>query len=928
MQRTDLSLLAIAALLVASAIVACGESSGCTGLDVGSVWGAGSADESSPGPPSERNGGCAYGLADTDDGCKAFESVSAAPSYACGIVEGGALRCWGADPSGVSEPPSGTYRAVSTSRTFGCAIRERGGLECWGQWTDEMALPESGPYRDLDLAQRRCSRERGECTPYRGCAVSEEGAVDCWGFGDSPPVDGGDVAAIAVSARSACVRSTDGTVRCEGSDDIELPEDGYEAISLAPRHLCGLRDGGGVVCRGRGPAAELEPPDGTFRALGAARHLNCGLDEEGSLDCWGVVLDVPEGNYEQLSVGGRYNCAVRADGAVRCWGSAVTGATDPPDGSFQAVATGPGFGCAIGDDGARTCWGERTPSVDEEAAFRQLSASGGGICGIREDGGISCMGLFGGVPELRDFLDGRTIADVDVGLGHVCAVDTGGAADCEGSSLTGATDPPDAAFSSVVAGGQYSCGLRDDERVACWGAIEEPPDGAFAALTGGRNHACGRRTDGRVECWGANDSGQCDPPSESFRDVDAGRNHTCGVTEDGAVLCWGNDEHGEASPPDETFRAVSAGERQTCGIRPDGTLACWGGEPVFAAPSDEWPDAKRRCRNRIFRELIFAPFDADGKRIGSLAGPGTETWRRLGPVPTVPAGMALLDPDRRAFSDPAVVRTPNAVLVGHSRLEPDADSDEDLRRTIRTAVRMRVRNQVKARKPGDRNAEWSPPPAVVWARPKTRARRVFRDIDIVEEVAAETALSEGSGTGVLLAVEDGGADPPDRPDDLPSWVSERLERIRDLRWEASGENPADAEWTTLLDETFSRAVGGCDVAEQAGADWFVSRHSRFADPQSASTRTSARPLAACGCDKLDLPALRALIDYRSGRRHRPLSALRTGRWSDIGAHDKSADDRPRELEVPTDTTLADLVDRLDAVGFRGERPVEITFVDE
>src|SRR6266699_623462 len=69
----------------------------------------------------------------------------------------------------------------------------------------------------------------------------------------------------------------------------------------------------------------------------------------------------------------------------------------------------------------------------------------------------------------------------------------------------------------VSAGSDYTCALRTDGSVACWGV----------------------KTDGTVACWGYNSDGQATPPAGAFTQVSAGGSHTCGLETDGAVACWG-----------------------------------------------------------------------------------------------------------------------------------------------------------------------------------------------------------------------------------------------------------------------------------------------------------------------------------------------------------------------------------------------------
>ena len=68
-------------------------------------------------------------------------------------------------------------------------------------------------------------------------------------------------------------------------------------------------------------------------------------------------------------------------------------------------------------------------------------------------------------------------------------------------------------FISIVAGSGYSCGLRFDSTIECWGesvGLETPPTGHFTDIAIGIDHACAIRITGTIECW----SHIRPPPSE------------------------------------------------------------------------------------------------------------------------------------------------------------------------------------------------------------------------------------------------------------------------------------------------------------------------------------------------------------------------------------------------------------------------------
>ena len=136
-------------------------------------------------------------------------------------------------------------------------------------------------------------------------------------------------------------------------------------------------------------------------------------------------------------------------------------------------------------------------------------------------------------------------------------------------------------FSAVTAGGSYSCGLRADATITCWGSdgfgAADAPGGAFSAVAAGGEHSCGLRTDATIICWGRNDHGEADAPGGAFSAVSAGGSHSCGLRADATITCWGYNGFGQADAPG------GAGSSVVDGGVPDGTPG--GGEQVPDDPS-------------------------------------------------------------------------------------------------------------------------------------------------------------------------------------------------------------------------------------------------------------------------------------------------------------------------------------------------------
>jgi len=152
------------------------------------------------------------------------------------------------------------------------------------------------------------------------------------------------------------------------------------------------------------------------------------------------------------------------------------------------------------------------------------------------------------------------------------------------------TSPPEdeypGPFVQVAAASTYTCGLRENGTVECWGApLEEygqtlPPEGErFTQISAGTYHACGVTVDEGSVCWGTPplDYGQTEPPSAvDFLFVTVGDYHSCGITTDQNVSCWGDDSVGQVSDQTSNALQIDAGGNVTCAVTRAGEGDCWG----------------------------------------------------------------------------------------------------------------------------------------------------------------------------------------------------------------------------------------------------------------------------------------------------------------------------------------------------------------
>ena len=276
----------------------------------------------------------------------------------------------------------------------------------------------------------------------------------------------GSVAALAAAfLLAACV--TGSPPPAPAPAVVAMPEGvAFTQLAVGRNHICGLTEGGAVICWGRNNEGQLDAPAGTrFRRLTAGFDFSCGLRLDGALACWGRDaadwLGDEAGGWAAVSAGRNHVCALDAEGAVACWGSSFP--PSPPDGGrYTAIGAGFDFSCGLTPTGALVCGGANDHGQAEgrEGPFTALA----------------------------------------VGLHHLCALRPDGTAFCQGRNRFGETDTPDAVFTRIAAGKDHSCGITEDGALACWGTLEEPPAGPFTELFSGWRRNCALRPDGEAVC--------------------------------------------------------------------------------------------------------------------------------------------------------------------------------------------------------------------------------------------------------------------------------------------------------------------------------------------------------------------------------------------------------------------------------------------
>jgi len=287
-----------------------------------------------------------------------------------------------------------------------------------------------------------------------------------------------------------------------------------------------------------------------------------------------------------------------------------TGFSQPAREKILRVALGRQHTCSKKPDGNVKCWGDDSRS--------QTGSTG-------SDGGVL-------VPTTVT----SNVVAIAAGNNHTCAVVTGGTVKCWGDNLDGQLGDGQVNTRSalpvtvsglsgaydVACGANFSCALRVDGSVSCWGgglggqlgngsAVTSPTPVSVVGvrravdIAAGESHACAVTDDGKMLCWGDNTNGQIGIGKASTTPIllptavtgvteaenaAAAERSTCVRTKAGQVSCWGANELGQlgrggatspGSPAPSPVTGVDAnhlwaGANHACAITKAATVTCWG----------------------------------------------------------------------------------------------------------------------------------------------------------------------------------------------------------------------------------------------------------------------------------------------------------------------------------------------------------------
>ncbi|TNF24043.1 MAG: hypothetical protein EP329_25995 [Deltaproteobacteria bacterium] len=479
-------------------------------------------------------------------------ALVAGQGHNCALTADGRVLCWGWNGWGQLGDGNFPYSA-NTPRDTGitgavalggsilhtCAVLADGTAKCWGQnqhgeiGTGALSTRVTAP---ATVAELEGVVEIGGGDGY-SCARAADGRAFCWGYGlngrlgqtgnnaDSlepievdAPLGLSAVSGVSLRHEHACVRLSDGTGRCWGSNlDGQL---------------------------GSGESGQAEAPLAVVAGLGAITKIStgsratCALTSAGRLACWGA------NDYGQLAMSGP---------------AAATPTFVDALADLRDVSLGADFGCAVGTAGTVSCWG--------------LGDRGQLGTGVVAAGGVSTPAELGltGVVEIEAGVGHACARTVTGALYCWGANDRGQVTGVPGDDVLAPTLVSEVSgVQGMAAGGGHTCALLSNGRVMCWGddtSGQLGGDGApspvvISGLNGirkvsaGERHTCAIRFTGDLYCWGDNTAGELGvgsgltsfatprglPTLGVIHAITTGDDNTCAQTGTGTVSCWGDND--------------------------------------------------------------------------------------------------------------------------------------------------------------------------------------------------------------------------------------------------------------------------------------------------------------------------------------------------------------------------------------------------
>ena len=418
------------------------------------------------------------------------------------------------------------------STTVDLGPLEVGGRPITASQTDTLGNIGNAPEKSLVIPGfRTFLLETISIGSHHNCALKSDGTVSCWGRGSSGQLGNG----LNVNKNYPV-----GVISGQGSSN---PLKDIVQVSSGSYYTCALKSDGTVNCWGNGLHGQLG--DG---ANGDKNYPVGVISGQGSSD--------PLSSIVQVGSGADYNCVLKSDGTVNCWGDGSNGqlgnglnvnknypvgvisgqGSSNPLKDIVQVSSGSYHNCVLKSDGTVNCWG-----------YGGNGQLGNGL-NVNKNYPVGVISGQGSSHPLRD------IVQVSSGVAHICALKSDGTVSCWGDGAHGRLGDGTGVSKNypvgVISGQGSSHPLRD-----------------IVQVSSGADYTCALKSDGTVNCWGYGGNGRLGDGTYTSKSYPVGvisgegnsvllNNvirissvldawHTCAQVLTGEVKCWGEGVNGK-----------------------------------------------------------------------------------------------------------------------------------------------------------------------------------------------------------------------------------------------------------------------------------------------------------------------------------------------------------------------------------------------
>lgn len=279
-------------------------------------------------------------------GISSATQIALGNSYACALISGGSVKCWGHNGNGAlgigDTNESAVYNTpqnvsgVSSVTAIGvygsgaCATLSSGSIKCWGYalGINGGGVNVSSPTSISGISTASYATNNGSF----GCALLANSTINCWGYNAQGYLGNGNTtntytpaqvsgitnaSQISVGGNSSCALLATGSLKCWGFNSSGQMGNGTNTSpNSTPVSVTGITTATQISVGGSNACALIS--GGTIKCWGWYGQGMLGTNT--NVESYTPVIIAGIANATQVSVGDSHVCAILSGGQIKCWG--------------------------------------------------------------------------------------------------------------------------------------------------------------------------------------------------------------------------------------------------------------------------------------------------------------------------------------------------------------------------------------------------------------------------------------------------------------------------------------------------------------------------------------------------------------------------------------------------------------------------------